>query len=63
MIDTITKDKFRKQSAAEIEKLNREKKSINKRNEGTSKPFPKKAVLKKKQPEEIEQQVTLKIQI
>ena len=42
MIDTITKDKFRKQSAAEIEKLNREKNSRNKIKEGTSKPYPKK---------------------
>ena len=35
------KDQLRKQIAAEIEKLNREKKYRNKRKEGTSKPSPK----------------------
>ena len=36
------KDQFRKQSAAEVEILNRDKKERNKKKEGTSKPSPKK---------------------
>ena len=39
------KYQLRKQSAKEIEKNNREKNSINKRKEGTSKPSPKKSIL------------------
>ena len=42
LVDTILKDKFRKQNAAEIEKLNREKNFRNRIKEGTSKPSPKK---------------------
>ena len=42
LMDTIIKDQSRKKIAAEIEKLNREKKSRNKRKEGTSNPSPKK---------------------
>ena len=42
LIDAITKNQMRKQSAAKIEKLNREKKSRNKREEVRSKPSPKK---------------------
>ena len=38
LIDTTTKNQLRNQSSAGIEKPNREKKAINKRNEGTSKP-------------------------
>ena len=45
LIYTIIKDQLRKQSAAEIEKLNREKKSRNIRKEGTSKPSPNKTCL------------------
>ena len=45
LMNTIMKDQLRKQSAAEIEKLNREKKSRNKRKEGTSKPSPKNPIL------------------
>ena len=41
LIDVIMKNQLRKQSAAEIEKLNRETKSINKIKEGISKPSPK----------------------
>ena len=36
----------RNQSAAEIEKLNREKNAIKKKKEGTSKPAPKNPVLR-----------------
>ena len=42
LIDTIKEYQSKNQSAAEIEKLNREKKSRNKRKEGTSKPSTKK---------------------
>ena len=45
LIDTIMKYQTRKQSAAEIEILNREKKSRKKIDEVTSKPSPKKACL------------------
>ena len=38
LIDAIVKDQLSNQSEAEIEKLNREKNSRNKRKEGTSKP-------------------------
>ena len=41
LIDTTMKDQFMKQSAAEIEKLNRKKKARNKREEGTSNPSKK----------------------
>ena len=34
-----------KQSAAKVERLNKERKDRNKKEEGTSKPYPKKAVL------------------
>ena len=44
LIDAIMKDQMWKQSAAEIEKLNREKMSIKKIKEGTSKPSPKKVL-------------------
>ena len=43
LIDSIIKDQTRKHPAAEIEKLNREKKARNKRKEGTSKNSPNKA--------------------
>ena len=43
LIDVIIKDQFRKQSIAEIEKLNREKNPETKKKEGTSKPSPKEA--------------------
>ena len=45
LIDVIMKYQLRKQGAAEIEKLSREKKSGNKIKEGTYKPSPKKACL------------------
>ena len=57
------KDQLKNHSAAEIEKLNREKKSITKRKEGTSKPSPKKPVLWIRQPKQVDQQVTPPIQI
>ena len=41
LIDTIINDQSRNQSAAEIEKPNREKKAGNKRKEGISKSSPK----------------------
>ena len=41
LIDAIMKYQSRKQSAAEVEKLNREKNTRNKRKEGTSKSYPK----------------------
>ena len=43
LIDSIIKYQTRKHPAAEIEKLNREKKARNKRKEGTSKNSPNKA--------------------
>ena len=43
LMDTIMTNQPGKQSAAEIEKLNREKKARNKIKEGTSKPYPGKA--------------------
>ena len=45
LIDTIIKYQLKNQSAVEIEKLNRVKKAKNKRNEGKSKPSPKRACL------------------
>ena len=45
LIDTIKENQSRNQSAVKIENLNREKKAVNKRKEGTSKPYPKSAVL------------------
>ena len=45
LLDTIIKNKLRKQSEAKIEKLNREKNYRNQKKEGTSKPSPKKYVL------------------
>ena len=45
-----------------IEKMNREKKSKNKRKEGTSKPYPKNLVLLIRKPEQVKEQVTLPIQ-
>ena len=45
LIYTIIKYQASKQSAAEIEKLNRVKKSKKKRKEGTSNPSPKNTVL------------------
>ena len=41
-VDTLREYQLRKQSAAEIEKLNTEKKDRNKEKEGISKPSPKK---------------------
>ena len=49
---------MKNQSAVEIEKLNRVKKAKNKRNEGKSKPSPKRACLWIIQQEQVEQQVT-----
>ena len=46
LIYTIKEEKSRNQGEAEIEKLNREKKTRNKRKKGTSKPSPKKDVLR-----------------
>ena len=57
------KDQLRKQSAEEIEKLNREKKARNRRKEVTSKTSPKEFVLWRRQPKKVEQQVTPIIQI
>ena len=45
LIDAIVKDQLSNQSEAEIEKLNREKNSRNKRKEGKYKPSPKNLVL------------------
>ena len=45
LIDAIVKDQLRKQSAAEIEKLNREKEARNKRKRGTSNPSQNKYFL------------------
>ena len=45
MIDTIIENQSRKQSAAEVERLKKEKKDINKNKEGTSKTSLKKAIL------------------
>ena len=54
---------MRKQSAAGVEITIRDKKNINKRNEGTSNPSTKKAVLWINQREQVEQQVTPPIKI
>ena len=45
LIDDILKYQWRKQSAAEIEKLNRKKEAIDKIKEDTSKPSPENPVL------------------
>ena len=45
LIDNILKDQLSKQSAAKTKKLNKEKKSRNKRKKGTSMPSPKKSIL------------------
>ena len=42
LIDTIKENQPKKQSVAEIENFNRDKKAKKKRKEGTSKPSPKK---------------------
>ena len=42
LIDIIKKYQYRKQSATEVERLNRDKKDRNKRKEGTYEPSPKK---------------------
>ena len=42
LMDTIIESQSRKQSAADIERMNREKKTRNKRKEGTSRLSPKK---------------------
>ena len=62
MIDAIVKDQPRKQSAAAIEKLNRETKAKNKGKEGTYKPFTKNPVLSIIQAEQVKQKVTPPIQ-
>ena len=63
LIDAIIKYQFRKQIAAEIEKLNREKKARNKVKEGTSKPSPKKSRFVNKKSKQVEQHATHPIQI
>ena len=63
LIDATMKYQLRKQSAAEIEKLNREEKSRNKRKEGTYKPYPKNPVLWIREHEQFKQQVIPPIQI
>ena len=63
MIDAIKKYQLRNQSAAEVEILNRDKKDRNKKKEGTSKPSPQKAVLRIKQPMQVEKQVKPPIKI
>ena len=62
LMEKIKEDQPRKQSAADIEKLYREKNTRKKRKEGTSKPSPKNYVLQIRQLEQVEQQVTPPIQ-
>ena len=63
LIDAIIKDQLRKQSAAEIEKLNREKKARKKERKVHLSLLQKKAILWIKQSGQVNQQVTPPIKI